>query len=343
MSDEAESIDSFPEDGAEAAPAPNPPVTAAESPPSENESSESAENIDGEGKEPTKADDKEEKKEQAEEEPKEGELKGKEGTLYHQLRRKEAKLIERERKLAATATERDREIGERELYARNAYREATAILEHAKKDPLDWLQKFAGLDKEALAGRILNDGRPSEGEVLKKYQQEVEDMRRELRDRDMREAATQRTRAQEAALHEFAEKATAGEDKWPLVSQGYDASELKAEAWRIANEHAARGVRLTDEEILDKMEETEARRNSRRQERGKQNGAASVSASKVPAKAPNGHQANGHHTPAAPSLTNRVAADRTSSEDEDVLDLTPEQEHARVLAALKRARGNASP
>lgn len=173
----------------------------------------------------------------------------KEGAMLASIRAREQKLVQRQQELARQQAEFE------QRNARTA-QEVAAAQQHmqlAKADPLRYLRELHGWTEDQIAGRIVNGGKPTALEAQAKLERELA----ELRDwkQQQVQAAESQTRQQriEAARAEFVQVAK-DDTRWPLAA-AWTPAKLIARGEAIALEHARGGVSLSDEDILDKLEE----------------------------------------------------------------------------------------
>lgn len=161
----------------------------------------------------------------------------KEGRLLADLRAREAKLVEAKQRFA-------RERSGFDAYRKRTEAELTEARERnalAAKDPFAYLERYHGVKRESFGIATGKDPGPSVAlEQANARIAQLEQM--------MRQSSEQR------ALDEFERRAKGGGERWPLASR-YSAQKLRTRGWEIATRHASEGVTLTDEEVLDKIEE----------------------------------------------------------------------------------------
>ena len=247
----------------------------------------------------------------------------KEGQLYAQLRAREAAFVAKQQ-----ADARGR--SEFENYKKQAQAEIDRATQHAqlaKQDPLRYLKEVHGFTDDAIAARIMSGGKPTAIEETEALKREVAEVRAWKQQREQSEQQAKAMAAQDAALEVFTKTAKGGADKWPLASRAKE-SRLKARGLEIAIEHAKQGVTLTDEEVLDKLEEEL----SELVPKAKSDSAASDT-SNAPSQA-----TSGQDTKPAPTLTNGAAATKGDASKVDILKMSEAEQTQYVLAELKRLR-----
>lgn len=250
----------------------------------------------------------------------------KEGQAVAQLRAREVALVQKQQ-----ADARARQ--EFEAYRTKSQVEidqARQFREKAKADPIAVLREL-GWSEDAIAGRLVSGGKPTDIEERDALRRELTELRAWQTETVQRETSAKAQAAQQQALDAFHATAKAGADKWPLASKTKEAR-LKSRGLEIALEHARQGVTLTDEEVLDKLEE----------ELSDYTGIApraatgtDTAASTTPSKEP-----SGQGTQPAPTLTNRAAATQATASKPDLLKMSDQERTEYVLSELKRMRAS---
>jgi len=254
----------------------------------------------------------------------------KEGKLLSDIRAREKALVDRQQAFARERKNHEDKLT-RERQEFDKYKQEREL---ARTDPLAYFRQIHGITAEALAGRLLNQGRATPVESQTRLERDVADLRQALetertaRAKEKEEAETVRQRQHEE--EGFVKQARAGSDKWPLSSK-YSEKKLISNAWTIVEEFRKQGIRLDNEVILDKIEEELAE-------------IASLKGDKSPA--PSATPKNGQKdTPAgaakpAPTLTSQRAGERASGGPRkvNVLAMSDNERKAHTMQVLAELR-----
>ncbi len=251
------------------------------------------------------------------------------GSLANSLRQREKALVEKQQTFSR----------EREEFARFRQTTTAQLEQHqrmaamAAQDPIAWLERSFGLTREDLAARLVN-GKPRPEEAMSAQERRLADLERQLKEeRDARATAEKETH-KDRELAKFVDEARAGEERWPHAAKWSDAK-LKAKAWELALENSRKGVRVTNEDLLDAIEEELSE-------------IAALRQPATPASKPKPAPARPARTPAerqptAPTLTSRGAGVQSTEDEEDDADLptlSDEERYARMLRAMSKAAQN---
>lgn len=176
------------------------------------------------------------------------------GKLAQQLRKLQVRLVQEQQTISRQKTE----VADRESRVQKQLQEHQQVVAMARQDPLAWLQRFAGINREDLAARLLQNGAPRPEELYRQQNDETSRLRKEF---DEYKAGVEKEKsdrelgiARENAIKVFVETARGNEERWPLASK-WNEARLKAEGMRIAAESKKAGTPLDDESILDHIEE----------------------------------------------------------------------------------------
>lgn len=256
---------------------------------------------------------------------------GRVGSMALALRKREAAFITQKQAFAREKDEFTRYRTQTESELTNA----RALTNALRSDPVAVLRQI-GFSDDDIAARLLNGGRARPEEALTAQSREVEAVKKELL-----ALKAERENERKAALREreeriFVDQSRSDAERWPLSSK-YSEARLKAKAWEIVNANNARGVRLTNEDLLDQIEEELTEIASLR-------GGAAPAAAPKPKPTPAARPARPtvERTPPAPTLTSRGAGVQTTDEDEDVdlPMLSDEERTAHLLRALAKSAQN---
>ena len=215
----------------------------------------------------------------------------KEGRLYADLRAKEKRLVDGQQRLRKEREEFDTYRHRVETELADA-RESNTL---AKQDPFAWFERYHGIKRAAfgVAGQG-TDPAPSVG--LEQANVRIAQLEHALTQRNAHDELRAREAARERELAQFASEAKAGEKRWPLSSR-YSADKLKARGYEIALASAKAGAILSNDEVLDRIEEELSE-------------IASLRAPKSPAPAPKSPESRSEAKPSEqPTLTSRGTTD----------------------------------
>lgn len=246
----------------------------------------------------------------------------KEGRASELMRAREAKLV---RDQQAFARQRD----EFESYKRQTQADvdaARALKERLKADALGVAREY-GWDDDRLAARWVNGNKPTQLDADAHVRQELSELRQWRQQQEQARAQQEHQRAQEAARNAFH---TTAQDasRWKLASQ-LKKDRLVARGEAIAIEHARAGVQLSDEDILDRVEE-ELEELLSIQSNPKQ------ATSEANGKAPQAQ--TGTDTQPAPTLTNGKAAEVAGQQKRPPVNLSFAEERKLLMESLKEGR-----
>lgn len=250
------------------------------------------------------------------------------GRLALQLRARERALVEKQQTFSR----------EREEFTR--YRSATeeqltgarALLTAIRTDPIAVLERH-GFSREDIAARLL-DGKARPEEAMSATSREVAALKQELERQKNEREQERRAVAREREERVFIDQSRADEERWPLASK-YSEARLKAKGWEIAVANQAKGVRLSNEDLLDQIEEELTEIASLR-------GTAAPAAGKPKPTPPRPARTPVERTPPAPTLSSRGAGAQTTDDDDDVdLPMLSDQERTeQLLRAMAKSAQN---
>lgn len=245
----------------------------------------------------------------------------KEGKLLADIRAREAKLVTQRQAFGREQEQlqRDRAALDHDRQQLQAYSNERQL---AAADPVRYLREVHKYDDKAIASRLLNGGRPGPDELNDATKRELQAIREELAEERKQKAEAAYQARVDAELAKFENQARAGADKWPLAAK-LAQPRLHAHGLRIAQSAHAEGRPLTNEEILDRLEEELTEYADLR---GKQPAAPAT-------PAPKSKGNPGNDSPPSAGSTNGQNGSTKS-----VLKMTPEELKAYTLAELKRKR-----
>jgi hypothetical protein len=169
------------------------------------------------------------------------------------LRARESKLVEQQ-------TRFQREKREFETYRSRVESElaqAREIVRMSQADPLGYFEKYHGLKPDAFVEALGAQAQQRKGGAPAAAAALPPEVARELEEgRQFRQSLEQERRQRRIADEQenFARSAKEGAQRWPIASK-ISAERLKSRGWEIAVAHANQGVSLTNDEILDKLED----------------------------------------------------------------------------------------
>ena len=167
-----------------------------------------------------------------------------------EFRKRELRLVEKQQQ----QSKREKEFDSYRLKTEQELVQARAILEISKRDPFEFFEKYHGIKRDAFLGVPATRQSSTASPEIEAIRQELRAEREERqRERQAQAQAAQNSRI-EAAKEALVGKAKASEDKYPTASR-WSQERLKARAWEIVAENVPRGIELSDEEILDRIEE----------------------------------------------------------------------------------------
>lgn len=246
----------------------------------------------------------------------------KEGRASELMRAREAKLV---RDQQAFARQRD----EFESYKRQTQAEvdeARIIKQRLKEDAVG-LSRDYGWDDDRLAGRLLNGNKPTQADRDAARDRELAELRQWRQQQEQARLQQEHQRAQQEAREKFAQIA-ADANRWKLASQ-LKKDRLIARGESIAIENARAGVQLSDEDILDRVEE-ELEELLSIQSKSKQ------APSEANGTAPQAK--TGTDTQPAPTLTNGKAAEVAGQKKGPPVNMSFAEERKHLMEALKEGR-----
>lgn len=251
----------------------------------------------------------------------------KEGRWVAEQRAREAKLVEQQRQFA-------RQRDEFENYKKQTTSQLTQEQQRAAlaaHDPIRYLREVHGWDEDRITGRLLNGGKPTPLDKEAERDRELADLRKWRQAQEQAQTAQQQQKALGEAREAFA-KTAQDATRWQRASQ-LKRDRLIAKGEQIAIEHARNGVQLSDEDILDKIEDELGEYESILSKTPKQ--ATSTAGDTAPQAKP------GTDTQPAPTLTNGKAAEVAGQKEPDMLKMSFEEQRTYLLRKLKedRAKG----
>lgn len=247
-----------------------------------------------------------------------------EGKLLAQIRAREKHLVEEQQRnrreleqerARISAEKREMEQWRAQRAADESARAERERAELGQKDPLRWFQREQQEKLSAQDEKI----RQLESKLMAQEQQSMSLRQQEAVDRELK-GITDMAKASSDRPH-VAKYASAADGK------------LRASVIRVAREHLEQGVRLTNDEILDKLEEELALEASIWTDSGKPRDSASD-------KSPSGStQSSAEQTKPAQTLTNARAGERAAEiSPEELAKLSLPERRARTLAKLQELR-----
>lgn len=295
------------------------------------------------------------------------------GKLAVQLRNRERKLVEQQQAFARQRAEFDSSMkAERARFEqergefRSVHEQTVQIINALRSDPYSVLFQM-GWTPEQLGERLANGNKPTMTEGETRVSREVAELRQmlEAERKASREEIRQIKQAREKERYDaaiaqerasFTGQAKGGSAKFPLASAlaDEDPTDLWDRAWSIATDNAQRGVNLSNEEILDKIEEQLGKyaRVATKARPGKTSApavATATSRSTPSASARSPQVQTGSRNQPAPTLTSEAAGERSIDlETMDLLALenSPGGEdklRELTMAAIDRAKSNGVP
>lgn len=262
-------------------------------------------------------------------EPEKAKEEDRAGKLLLQVRAQQKAVVEQTQRLR-----REQQEWEPVKLQMAQWQQTRAQFEQAvKADPLTFLERAYGITREHLASRILNDGKPDPREGDIETRRVVGELREELKAlRQAKELEDTRT-ATQRELDQFAQEAVEAAVSHPHASK-YPKAKLTAMGMRIARDHIAEGVRLTNQEILDKIEEELSETVALYRGTTEQPATRSDPPNSGKENAP---AASTQPAPTLPQRAGEVAS--APGKPADILMMTPEQEIAHVRAEIARLTG----
>ena len=169
------------------------------------------------------------------------------------LRAREAKLVEKQQAFAR----KEREFEARMARVENELAQAREIERLSKSDPFAYFEKYHGIKPDAFVEALGAQAQQRRGGQAAAATVIPPEVARELEDgRQFRQRfeAEQRQRRIADEQENFARSAKEGASRWPIAAR-VSAERLKQRGWEIAVSYANQGQSLTNEEILDKLED----------------------------------------------------------------------------------------
>jgi hypothetical protein len=127
------------------------------------------------------------------------------------------------------------------------------VLELVRQDPLQLL-RAVGWTPELIAERLSNGNKPSPQEIRAQARRELAEGRREIAAERQRLAQLAEEAEEEKELSQFVTGARSDQTRWPLSSR-YSEAKLRSQGLAIVHHYAAQGIALSNEEVLDKLED----------------------------------------------------------------------------------------
>ena len=173
------------------------------------------------------------------------------------LRAREARLVENQTKLGRER----KEFENYKMRAESELAQAREIVRLSQSDPFAYFEKYHGIKPDAFATALGQQaqarGNGQQGTPTVGQQALPPDVARELQEgRQFRQqfAEQEKQRAVQSEQENFARQASAGGARWPLASK-FSPEKLKQKGWQMVQELVNRGVVLTNEEVLDRIED----------------------------------------------------------------------------------------
>lgn len=250
------------------------------------------------------------------------------GSLANSLRQREKALVEKQQTFTRQREEFDR-FRTTTTAQLEQHQRMTAM---AAQDPITWLERAHGFTREDIAARLVT-GRARPEEAQGAQAREIADLREQIKkDREARQAE-QAESNKDRELTKFVTEARAGDERWPHAAK-WNEAKLRAKAWELALENTRKGVRVSNEDILDAIEEDLAEIAALRQ--------PATPAPKPKPSPARPARPTAERQPTAPTLTSRGAGAQSTDEDDeaDLPTLTEEERTERMLRAMSRAAQN---
>jgi hypothetical protein len=250
------------------------------------------------------------------------------GSLAQSIRAREKGLVSRQQAFA-------REKAEFQSYRANTERELTGYRDQsqlAARDPIAYLRQVHRFSDDDIVARFL-DGRPRAEEGMRRQSDELSALKQEIASLKAERQTERNTSAREREERIFVEQSKSDGERWPLSAKWSEAR-LKAKAWEILAENRTKNIRMSNEDLLDSIEDYLTEVASLR-------GGTTPSAKPKPAS-PRPARSTVDRTPSAPTLSNRGAGSQTSDDDDeaDLPTLTEDERTQRMLRQLARSAMN---
>jgi hypothetical protein len=245
---------------------------------------------------------------------------------------REKKLVDDKAAHRAQVAQTESHLNARIAEVNQLTERANAVIAEAKRDPLRWLETYAGMSQKDIATRILNNNKAGPEELHARATGEVAELRKTVEALNRRLEQQQQVEGRAAAERAFVDAARAKDKdtpKYPTLTRIYsEPGELIREAYRVAEDVKARSGRTpSDQDLLEYLEWRDARRY------GGGTGAP------TPAKATeNGsaHQGTKGGSVSGPTLSNKATAERATL-PKPIEMMSPDEERAFVLEQATKA------